>query len=482
MNRIFILWGFFAAVSILAETAQTSHDHHVSIEESKSLIGLTIKHRPDFHCANGSERAFLVNVSERHPDLVPILPELAGPLSGPYPYPLMLDSTKRKEFSGSGEQSAATSFARWLDGRRSVLVSRSSPFGRAPDDCNRVNGLANVDVYTIPLATPSAASSPTKAARNQGAKSDNEGLQPLKSPAGSQVGWIFRSTRELWAIDMKGEHASKIDTTGIHGCSLSPTAPIFACEDPGQVKEANILGVKIKVLRGSYWYAKWSPDGSGFLTREKIEDDPNLTIYYRRVSSGSAVVGQPVSMVPSGWTPSGCCTGDFFHYDPIVKKYCPSMNREGFTKRSYTYEWNKAAGCPGEGLDPRAVNSGWPWGSEPFAWSPNARWIYYSATTPGKGRTILKVPIRDPRHFEPVTDGIVRDAVDPVISPDGKQLAFLSQGPQSKPEPGRCPQESTEEFNVQLYTVCDGCEHRKESLRQKTHLGCNTMIGYMIWR
>jgi hypothetical protein len=275
--------------------------------------------------------------------------------------------------------------------------------------------------------------------RGKGSRYDNQSIQPLKAQDGTQVGWIFRSVPpgEMWATDIDGWNAVRIAAIGnqSHGCALSPRDPILACEGLGaDSKSAVVLGVKVTILGGSYWAAIWAPDGSGFLNRDD-STKPGVNYYAIDRTKPIPTVTKGVPVMPKDWTPIICCNGE----------------------------------------------GGWPFGSALYSWSPDSRWIYYSATSAGTGNVILRVSRRDPNVFDKLTDKIVRDAAYPEPSPDGNYLAFLSTGTDPKPEPGACPAGDKTEWNVQLYTVCLTCLDPKRKLHQITHLGCNTMPTTVDW-
>jgi hypothetical protein len=428
---------------------------------NSSVIGLTIQHRPVMHCSNGSERAFWVNVSKQSPEPVPVLPGLTGSLG----YPLVLDARgKQLLFSNLNPDPTIvhyswSGFYGWLDERRSVLVLRGEfpTIANNITECKKVNDVISSDGYTLDVVTNrSSSATVTVRSRSNGVRYDNEGIQPLRTKSGRQVGWIFNSSPpgELLATDMDGWNAALIaDDTG-HPCGLSPRDPILACQGTGpNTRTVQVLGVSLTILGGSYWAPVWAPDGSGFLNRDDPAT-PDISYYPIDRTKQPPAVAKPVSVVPQGqgWTPIICCTGD---YDP---------------------------NDPNFGLFHDPLKKGWPFGSALYRWSPDSRWIYYSATSLDRSKTvILRVSVKNPAVFEKLTDKIVLDARYPEPSPDSKYLAFLSTGTDPKPEPYACPAGDKTEWNVQLYTICLICPDKKHSLRQITHLGCNTLASGLHW-
>jgi hypothetical protein len=439
-------------VSLIATALVVAHTEQTAIRNS-SLIGFTVAHRPAVHCSNGTERAFLIDVSKQSPEPVPVSPELTSPLD----YPLILDAKRQLLFANSENHDPTilphsnSEFYGWLGRRSSIMVLRgefssdvaqqaflsAAQKGFSDEACGLVNNHISYDGYVLNLGT-NRKTSPTLAfrSRGNGLYLDNEGLQPLKSQRGIQVGWIFRSIPqgEMWATDMDGWNAARIISgVGNHGCRLSPRDPILACEGMGaDSKTVEVLKVKLTILGGSYWAAAWAPDGSAFLNR----DDPTKPyINYYAVDRTTHAVSKPVPVMVQGWTPIICCNG----------------------------------------------KDGWPRGTAGYQWSSDSQWILYSATSAGTGKVILRVSRRNPQVFQKLTENIVRDAAYPEQSPDGKYLAFLSTGIDPKPEPGACPAGNTTEWNVQLYTICLTCSRAKRGLRQITHLGCNSVPSGAHW-
>jgi hypothetical protein len=232
---------------------------------NSSLIGMTILHRPTGHCSNGTERAFLVDVSKQSPKLVPVLPELTSPLGDS----LILDAEKQTLFSNSESHvpdvlHASSEFYKWIDDRRGFIVLRGE-FSCGPDQitysqavakdvwpsqCDKINHAIRWNGYAVDLAT-NRRTSLTEVFRSGDDHRYNEAFAPIRSKTGRQVGWIFKSSPpeyELWAVDISGGNLARvISEVGTHGCAVSPRDPILACENTPS-GSITILGVNFIVL------------------------------------------------------------------------------------------------------------------------------------------------------------------------------------------------------------------------------------------
>jgi WD40-like Beta Propeller Repeat len=323
----------------------------------------------------------------------------------------------------------------WLNNGKSAIIYRITP--------SNVGGCANppqypkcvkIEPFVVDLLTGQTISRPTAPVQHDHPSFlYNEGLVPISEKAiGEKIKeYVFlahpgltqtisNDKPEMWRVMADGSNAKPVAQpfldTGSHGCAVSPDGQFLACEPPPRYPLEQ-HGIRLSLIDGTkptyikrgeerigLGFVVWQPDSSGFL-------------YYSYSNSRDR-----------GWLV-------YCHIDG------PKLHSDDENERKAALDCHVLAPdllpsqfCLGTSEDLAHPPPCRPYGtgnlgSDLPVWSPDSKWVYYSALNRSTGtelprRVIGRVLISKPETYEPLTLEFGREAGHPTISPHGGAIAF----------------------------------------------------------